>query len=48
MFFANEKERVASIATREWAKVNVWGRWYKFATGRRLSSLPATPRPPGG
>ena len=23
MFFANDKERVASIATREWAKVNV-------------------------
>ena len=23
MFFANDKQRVASIATREWAKVNV-------------------------
>src|SRR6185437_6398170 len=29
MFFANDKERVASIATREWPKVTVYGRWYK-------------------
>jgi hypothetical protein len=28
MFFANDKDRVASIASHSWATVNASSRWY--------------------
>ncbi len=27
-FFANDTATIATITTRQWAQVNLWGRWY--------------------
>ena len=27
-FFVNDPDRIRSIGTRDWATVNLWGRWY--------------------
>ena len=29
-FFANDPAAITSITSRDWAAVNVWGRWYDF------------------
>ncbi len=42
-FFANDTAAIATITTRKWTQVNLWGCWYKSV--KTTLSHPATPCP---